>query len=95
MYELPEPPPRYVAFWAVHPAEGGGGETTLADAHELLRHFTADDIDQLHRTAYTWRSRPTLASEGIDLGCVQTVLTATDEGTIVRFSSRTWPKPTT
>ncbi|MQA25538.1 MAG: hypothetical protein GEU94_08705 [Micromonosporaceae bacterium] len=64
-YEFPGLPPRYVALWCVQPAAGDGGETTLADGHAMLDRFTADELAQLAAQSWRWRSRPTLAREGV------------------------------
>ncbi len=64
-HEFPGPPPRYVALWCVHPARGPGGETTLADGYRLLEDYTLPERERLTLDIRQWRSRPTLAREGV------------------------------
>lgn len=85
-YEFPGLPPRYVALWCVQPASGTGGETTLADGYALLDQFTPVERAQLAARARAWRSRPTLAREGVDQAVRQPILEAHAGRTVIRFS---------
>jgi hypothetical protein len=86
-YEFPGSPPRYVALWCVHPAEGPGGETTLADGYALLERFSTGDREQLILNIRQWRSRPTLAREGVEEIAYHPVLEVHDGTLLLRFST--------
>lgn len=69
-YDFRVLPPRYVALWCVTPCIGGG-ETTLADAHEFFGTLSGEETARLKDRVFEW-SHP--------------VLEETDHGLIVRFS---------
>ncbi|ROO86422.1 alpha-ketoglutarate-dependent taurine dioxygenase [Actinocorallia herbida] len=85
-YELPGRPPRYVALWCVRPAEGPGGETTLADGRALLARFSAADRGRMRRTRYVWRSSEGLARRGVALRAGHPILAEHDGRAILRYS---------
>ncbi|MDI2132422.1 TauD/TfdA family dioxygenase [Yinghuangia seranimata] len=85
-YELPGLPPRYVALWCVRPAEGVGGETTLADGYALLERFSPDDRAAMRDARYTWRSSEGLARKGIVIENRHPIVTRHRDRWILRFS---------
>jgi alpha-ketoglutarate-dependent taurine dioxygenase len=64
-YELEGLPPNYLALWCVKPAEGGGGETTLADGYTLIASLTKDEQHQLYQTICEFRGGPRVAHHPI------------------------------
>ncbi|MDT4991370.1 MAG: hypothetical protein QOH97_1262 [Actinoplanes sp.] len=86
-YEFAGLPPRYVALWCVVPADGPGGETTLADGYALLEKFTQADRRQMSREVHTWRSPPTLTREGIHQRVDHSIIEMHNEQTVLRFST--------
>ncbi|GAA1791276.1 TauD/TfdA family dioxygenase [Planosporangium flavigriseum] len=87
-YEFEGIPPRYVALWCVRPAEGPGGETTLADGHRFLQQFSADDQDLMRSRVYEWRSSPSLASQGVRISARHPILEPHDDGLVMRYSNQ-------
>jgi alpha-ketoglutarate-dependent taurine dioxygenase len=81
-------PPRYVALWCVHPAQGVGGETTLADTREFLREFSDTDIRLMHSRMYEWRSPASLKLQGIAMAARHPILEDTPDALLIRYSSR-------
>lgn len=86
-YEFAGDPPRYVALWCIVPSSGSGGETTIADGYELLKRFSESELELLKRNLHRWRSRPTLASEGVDEVAVHPVLEDRGDRPLLRFST--------
>lgn len=86
-YEFPGLPPRYVALWCVQPAEGHGGETTLADGHAMLDRFNPTELRQLATQLWRWRSRPTLAREGVDQIAHHPIIEIHRGQPVLRFST--------
>lgn len=87
-YEFPGLPPRYVALWCVHQAAGAGGETTLADGHDMIARFPATEREQLYRRRYEWRSHDTLSREDEHTATTTHPLVEDHPGgPIVRFST--------
>jgi alpha-ketoglutarate-dependent taurine dioxygenase len=86
-YEFPGPPPRYVALWCVQPAAGPGGETTLADGYALLDQFTTAEHELLMSNVCRWRSRPTLAREGVTQVAHHPILETHAGEMLLRFST--------
>ncbi|QQQ75755.1 TauD/TfdA family dioxygenase [Saccharothrix sp. 6-C] len=86
-YEFPELPPRYVAIWAVHAAEGPGGETTLADGYELVASFSPAEQEALAVNAYEWRTDPGRTPERVDRRAERPVLQHHPDGLVLRFST--------
>ncbi len=88
-YEFPGLPPRYVVLWCVHHANGLGGETTLADGHRLLGHFTSDERAELSRRVYRWGSRypEALAKRGIHGLGHNKILDEYEDSVVMRFST--------
>ncbi|MEU5403829.1 TauD/TfdA family dioxygenase [Streptomyces sp. NPDC005963] len=88
-YEFPDIPPRYVALWCIRPALPDGGATTLADGYRFLAEFTTDERSRLFDEIRDWRSRPTLAAEGIAPTSCRTPALVRHHGRLVmRFSTR-------
>jgi alpha-ketoglutarate-dependent taurine dioxygenase len=85
-YEFPNLPPRYVALWCVHPAEGRGGETTLADGSAILGHFDEDERYRLSSRAYRWRSSA-LSQQGVEHLAEAPILSEHAGHAVLRFST--------
>ncbi|MBP2708452.1 TauD/TfdA family dioxygenase [Microbispora sp. RL4-1S] len=85
-YELAGRPPRYVALWCVRPAEGPGGETTLADGYALLERFGEADRRRMRDTLHTWRSSEGLARRGVVIEARHPVLSEHGGRVILRYS---------
>ncbi|MDX6742363.1 TauD/TfdA family dioxygenase [Actinocorallia sp. A-T 12471] len=85
-YELAGTPPRYVALWCVRPAEGPGGETTLADGRALLDGFAAADLALMRRAGYVWRSSEGLARRGVALQARHPILSDHNGSVVLRYS---------
>lgn len=86
-YEFAGLPPRYVGLWCVVPADGPGGETTLADGYALLERFTQAERRQMLRDVHTWRSPPMLAREGIHQRVDHSIIEMHNDQTVLRFST--------
>ncbi len=86
-YEFPGLPPRYVALWCVHAAEGRGGETTLADGYALLERYSTAERERLARDVRRWRSRPALAREGVRQAACHAILEMHAGVQVLRFST--------
>jgi len=87
-YEFDGLPPRYVALWCVRPAEGPGGETTLADGYRFLRQFSPDDQAVMRTRIYEWWSSPSLASRGVQMSARHPILESHASGLVMRYSSQ-------
>lgn len=87
-YEFDGLPPRFVALWCVQPAEGPGGETTLADGYRLLRQFSPHDQQAMHSRVYEWRSSPSLASRGVTMVARHPILESHRAGLVMRYSNQ-------
>jgi len=85
-YEFSSLPPRYVALWCVHPADGPGGETTLADGYRLLDTFAPDERKRMFVDMYDWASRG-LAHEGVQHVSRHPILQLHSDTLVVRFST--------
>jgi alpha-ketoglutarate-dependent taurine dioxygenase len=85
-YESIELPPRYVALWCVHPAEGPGGETTLADGYALLATFSYAERVSLARPEFVFRTGAGLARQGHQFTATSPVLADHDGTPVLRFS---------
>ncbi|WP_405587763.1 TauD/TfdA family dioxygenase [Streptomyces sp. NBC_01190] len=85
-YDFALLPPRYIALWCVTPAEGPGGETTLADTRPWLEAMTEAESRHLHTTEYDWKTTEGVQRLGLDLHTRHPVLEERGEDTIVRFS---------
>jgi hypothetical protein len=86
-YEFPDLPPRYLALWCIHPADGPGGETTLVDGHRLLGEFTPADLDRLRQPVYQFGASASLARIGVQEQACHELVTEDRGTTIVRFST--------
>lgn len=86
-YEFPGLPPRYVALRCVHPAEGPGGETTLADGYHLLEDYSMAERERLIIDIRQWRSRPALAREGVHEVAYHPIIEVHDTTVLLRFST--------
>lgn len=86
-YEFPGLSPRYVALWCVRPAEGPGGETTLADGYGLLDGYSLAEREQLTIGMRQWRSRPILAREGVQEVAYHPIVEVHGQTVLLRFST--------
>ncbi|GAB2625803.1 hypothetical protein GCM10027168_66930 [Streptomyces capparidis] len=86
-YEYPGPPPRYLALWCVRPAQGPGGETTLADGREWLGTFTTEELDHMRTHPYEWHSSEGLARKDIHLSNRHPILSEHRGHTVLRYSA--------
>jgi TfdA family taurine catabolism dioxygenase TauD len=86
-YELAGTPPRYLGLWCVTPAEGPGGETTLADGYEFLRGFTPAQRRLMTQVRYRWHSSEGLARHGIRISSEHPLLAHGNGRLILRFSA--------
>lgn len=86
-YEFSGIPPRYLALWCVRPAEGPGGETTLADGYRFLELFTDAEREKLFSEAREWRSQKTLEREGVYQTTHEPVLAKSSDRLVLRFST--------
>jgi alpha-ketoglutarate-dependent taurine dioxygenase len=87
-YEYPGTPPRYLGLWCVQPAEGDGGETTLADGYAWLSTLTPDEREQMYERRYEWHSSAGLDRSGIGLSASHPVLERHASGRIIlRYSA--------
>ncbi len=87
-FEFTGLPPRYVALWCVRPAEGPGGETTLADGHRFLDEFGSEDQALMRTRMYEWRSPASLGRQGITMSATHPILQDDPGGLVMRYSSR-------
>jgi alpha-ketoglutarate-dependent taurine dioxygenase len=82
-YDIEGLPPRYLALWCVQPAEGSGGQTTLADTRPWLTALAPTDRKRLEEVEYDWTNPHGV---GPELSARHPVLAEHDGTTIVRFS---------
>lgn len=87
-FEFTGLPPRYVALWAVEPARGPGGETTIADGYELLSTFSQQEQAIMTTREFEWRSPASLTAEGVREAAYHPIAEHTPWGVVVRFSGR-------
>lgn len=87
-FEFAGLPPRLIALWAVRPAIGAGGETTLADGHRLMERFSPRERAQMAERVYEWSSPASLSTEGISIGAQHPIIEHTEKAPVIRFSSR-------
>jgi alpha-ketoglutarate-dependent taurine dioxygenase len=85
-YDFRIVPPRYIALWCLQPAEGPGGETTLADTRPWVDQLTADERERLEGCYYQWKTTEGVQRLGLDLHTKHPILEQHDQGLIVRFS---------
>jgi alpha-ketoglutarate-dependent taurine dioxygenase len=84
-YEFSGLPPRYLAFWCVRPARGGG-ETTLADGYDWIRSLTEEERATLKERAYKFTSTDQLRSQGIDMSTSHPILLEHEGTPIISIS---------
>lgn len=87
-YEFEGLPPRYVALWCIQPAQGPGGETTLADGYRFLRQFSPDDQTAMRTRVYEWRSSPSLANLCVEMCARHPILEPHPDGLVMRYSNQ-------
>ncbi|KZM69638.1 hypothetical protein AWN90_07620 [Nocardia terpenica] len=87
-FEFAGLPPRYIALWAVTPAQGPGGETTLADGYELLGTFSPEQRAAMSVREFEWRSPMSLTAEGVHEAARHPIAEHTPWGIVLRFSGR-------
>jgi alpha-ketoglutarate-dependent taurine dioxygenase len=85
-YDFQVMPPHYIALWCVEPAEGPGGETTLADTARWVEQLDSEQADWLASTPYRWKTTEGVQRLGLDLKTEHPVLEPHDGSTVVRFS---------
>jgi alpha-ketoglutarate-dependent taurine dioxygenase len=85
-YDFEVLPPRYIALWCVHPAEGDGGETTLADTRPWVDDLPVDERERLAKQEYDWKTTDGVRRLGLDLNTRHPVLAEFADTTVVRFS---------
>ncbi|MFJ9777097.1 TauD/TfdA family dioxygenase [Kitasatospora sp. NPDC101157] len=85
-YDFAIEPPRYIALWCVAPAEGPGGETTIADTRPWVEALTEDERARLLSTEYSWKTTEGIQRLGLDLKTLHPILEESPQGLIVRFS---------
>jgi alpha-ketoglutarate-dependent taurine dioxygenase len=85
-YDFEVLPPRYIALWCVHPAEGPGGETTLCDTRPWVEAMDGRERSRFAQVAYEWKTTDGVKRQGLDLKTRHPVLASHGTDTIVRFS---------
>jgi alpha-ketoglutarate-dependent taurine dioxygenase len=70
----------------VHPARGGGGETTLADGYEWISALTEEERAMLKEREYKFTSTDQLRSRGVDLSATHPILLEHERTPIVSVS---------
>jgi alpha-ketoglutarate-dependent taurine dioxygenase len=85
-YEYPGLPPRYLALWCLRPADGPGGETTLADGWQWLASLDESVLQALRVRRYRWRSSEGLARRGVRIESEHPVLASVGDQTLLRYS---------
>lgn len=85
-YDFEVLPPRYITLWCVQPAEGEGGETTLADTRPWVEALPDDERERLEKVEYNWKTTDGVKRLGLDLNTRHPVLAESADTTIVRFS---------
>jgi alpha-ketoglutarate-dependent taurine dioxygenase len=85
-YEFSGLPPRYLAFWCVRPALGGGGETTLADGYEWISTLTVEEQAMLKERDYKFTSTDQLRCRGVDMCATHPILLEHEGTPIVSIS---------
>lgn len=85
-YDFEALPPRYIALWCVQPAEGDGGETTIADTRPWITALSDTEREQLEKIEYDWKTTDGVKRMGLDLNTRHPVLAEDQGATIVRFS---------
>jgi alpha-ketoglutarate-dependent taurine dioxygenase len=85
-YDFSVLPPRYIALWCVTPAQGPGGETTLADTTDWVAALEEDERARLQNTEYEWKTTEGVNRLGLDLHTKHPILEDHPNGRIVRFS---------
>lgn len=85
-YEYPGNPPRIQALWCVQPADGPGGETTIADGHRFLETLSDSELGQLRQSKPRWKSSEGLARKNIYIESEHAVLTPHEDREILRYS---------
>ncbi|RSD16357.1 TauD/TfdA family dioxygenase [Amycolatopsis eburnea] len=84
-FEYPGLPPRYVSLWCLQPADGPGGETTLADSHALMRELAPDHVEHLATKVYPWRPSAALERFGVSFSAQHPLVVEHEHGRLVRF----------
>jgi alpha-ketoglutarate-dependent taurine dioxygenase len=85
-YDFMTLPPRYIALWCVAPADGPGGETTLADTTGWVGALSEAERSALENTNYEWKTTEGVNRLGLDLHTKHPILERHPAGVIVRFS---------
>lgn len=85
-YDFQVMPPRYIALWCVEPAEGPGGETTLADTAAWICEMDTEQTEMLFETSFRWKTTEGVQRMGLDLKTEHPLLESHGKTTIVRFS---------
>ena len=85
-YDFNVLPPRYIALWCVTPAQGPGGETTIADTAPWIADLSDDERTSLEKTTYEWKTTEGINRLGLNLRTRHPILENHPDGLIVRFS---------
>lgn len=85
-YDFEVLPPRYIALWCVHPAEGPGGETTIADSRPWVEALSDAERKHFEKNEYDWKTTDGVKRMGLDINTRHPVLAENSGTTIVRFS---------
>jgi alpha-ketoglutarate-dependent taurine dioxygenase len=86
-YEYPGLPPRYLALWCVRPAQGPGGETTLADGYAWLRTFSSEEREIMRTRRYEWTTSEGLIRRGVKWANRHPALEVRDGAYVLRYSA--------
>lgn len=78
-------PPRYLALWCVHPADGEGGETTLADTFPWIDQLPISERQRLETVEFDWENPH---GPGLGISSRHPLLEKINGETIVRFSCK-------
>ncbi|WP_033385085.1 TauD/TfdA family dioxygenase [Kibdelosporangium aridum] len=73
-YDFQVLPPRYLALWCVHPADGRGGETTIADTTPWVNMLTDDQRTALTNTEHEWTTTEGVNRLGLNLHAKHPIL---------------------
>lgn len=85
-YDFEILPPRYIALWCVTPAEGEGGQTTIADTRPWVSELSDAERERLEKTEYAWKTTDGVKRMGLDLNTRHPMLAESGDTTVVRFS---------
>lgn len=86
-YEFEGLPPRFQAFWCVHPSRDAGGATTIADAYQFIESLSAEDRNYVSRKKYRFSSSSGIQKSGLGRSAVHPIYdTESTDRPVVRLS---------